>query len=68
MKNRNYKARLKARLLKGDTITPMIALKDWGCFRLSVYVNRLRNDGYKIKTEIVRTHDGTQYAKYSLPI
>jgi len=65
MKNRNYKARLKTKLLMGESVTPMQALKWWGCMRLSVYVRRLRQDRMNIKTEIVYKN-GTSYAKYSL--
>lgn len=32
------KARLKIALLKGEKITPVKALKKWGCFRLAVYI------------------------------
>lgn len=64
-KNRNYKARLKTRLLMGQSVTPMQALQWWSCLRLAVYVNRLKNEGMKIKTDIVYKN-GTSYAKYSL--
>ena len=46
-------------------ITPMDALKDYGCFRLSARIYRLRNLGVPIKTTI-RYQNGKQFAVYSL--
>ena len=65
MKPTQVKDRLKVRLLSGQSVTPLQALRRWGCFRLAVYVNRLRNEGMKIKTEMVSAK-GSTFAKYSL--
>jgi hypothetical protein len=67
-KSPQYLPRIKNYLLPpGRTLTPMKALKLWGCSRLAVYINRLRKMGYKIKTEMVYLKNGKQYAKYSMP-
>ena len=65
MEHETQKAKIAARLLSGKTITPMEALKDYGCFRLAVHINRLRNEGMKIHTENVR-NGKKQFARYSL--
>lgn len=62
---KQVKPRLKVALMKGEKITPLIALKRWGCFRLAVYVDRLRKEGMKIKTEM-KYKSGSSYAQYSL--
>lgn len=59
-----FKPRIKIWLLQGKTLTPAIALKKWKCFRLAVYIRRLRQDGFKIETTIKYNKNGTQYAEY----
>ena len=44
-----------------DGITPMDALKDFGCFRLSARIKDLRNEGMNIITE-----HKNGYARYKL--
>lgn len=67
-KSPQYLPRIKNYLLPpGRTLTPMKAFRLWKCMRLAVYINRLRDRGYRIKTEIVYTKQGTSYAKYSMP-
>ena len=52
------------------SITPMEALQDYGCFRLSHIIYKLRNEGFKIETETVTITNKlggiSHYAKYSL--
>ena len=51
--------------LKSKPITPLEALRKYGCMRLASRVNELRKDGIDVKTEMVR--NGTKkYAKYYL--
>jgi biotin operon repressor len=63
MPRQYIKALLKNYLLSGKSITGLQALKRWGTIRLAVYIQRLRNDGYKIKTEMV-TEKGKTFARY----
>ena len=49
-------ARIKAALLRGETLTPMDALRRFGCFRLGARIWDLRNkQGMNIRTEQFRT-------------
>lgn len=62
---KGIKEKLKEHLESGKSITPMEALKKFGCFRLAVYVDRLRKDGMTIHTEMVK-ENGKQFARYSI--
>ncbi len=64
-KPNQVEARLKVALLDGQKVTPLKALTRWGCFRLAVYVQRLRDKGMKIKTTI-KHERGKTFAEYSL--
>jgi hypothetical protein len=56
-----------AKLLeKGRTITPIQALRDYGCFRLGARIHDLRNAGMRIETMQHRTPTGKIVAKYKL--
>ena len=62
-------ARIKAALLRGETLTPMDALRRFGCFRLGARIWQLRNEhGMDIRTEQFRTESGKIVAAYSLNI
>jgi hypothetical protein len=61
----NQKQQIAKYLSKGKTITPMDALKKFGCFRLAARIADLRNEGLNIATKIV-TKEGKSYASYSL--
>ena len=53
-------------LKAGKSITPMLALKKWGCFRLAARIAELRAAGMNIITINVRVSDGHHVAKYWL--
>lgn len=56
-----------AKLLeKGRTITPIQALRDYGCFRLGARIHDLRSAGMRIETMRHRTETGKIVAKYKL--
>lgn len=65
MPKQYIKTLLRNYLLQGKTITSLQALRRWGTIRLPVYVQRLRNEGYKVKTEMVK-EKGKTFAKYYL--
>lgn len=52
------------------TITPMDAIREYGCLRLGARICDLRQDGNQIKSKIVtgrnRFGEVTHYAEYSL--
>ena len=52
-------------LKSGKKISPLIALKKFGCFRLSARIFNLRQEGNPIVTENV-TRRGKTFAEYSL--
>lgn len=52
-------------LKNGEMITPLDALKNYGCFRLSAIIYNLRQDGYKIKTHDLN-ENGKCFAGYTL--
>lgn len=51
--------------LKNKSITPLEALKKYGCFRLSAIIYRLKKEGYKIDTVMIY-NKRKRYAKYFL--
>lgn len=52
-------------LMKWKSITPLEALSEYGCFRLSSRIFDLRSEGYPIKMVLVYNIDtGSRYAKY----
>ena len=55
------------RMQAGNSITPMDALKLFGCFRLGARIWDLEQAGHKIKHESV-TENGKTFAKYSIDI
>lgn len=62
--------RILRHLKDKGSITPLEALKKYGCYRLGARIWDLRKGGYSIRTEIVNymDKDGAQrrYAKYSM--
>jgi len=59
--NKQIAEHLKA----GKSITPLTALKLYGCFRLSGRIWDLKQTGMKIKTDLVTRRNKT-YAEYKL--
>ena len=52
-------------LLAGKSITPIEALRDFGCFRLAARIDDLRGRGVDIET-LTEKRNGKQYASYVL--
>ena len=63
MKTQNEK--ILNHLKKGKKITPISALKMFGCFRLSARIYNLIRQGYDIKMERI-TKDGKKFGSYYL--
>jgi helix-turn-helix protein len=51
--------------LKKATLTPLEALKLYGCFRLGARVYDLKKDGHNIRSRLVETN-GKRVAQYVL--
>jgi len=62
----SQKEQIRAYLESGGKITPIAALRFWGCFRLGARINNLRNEGMNIKTEMITDENGKHFAEYSL--
>lgn len=68
LKKDGQNARILEHLQNGGFVTPLFALREWGCFRLSGRVFDLKKRGYNIVAEIVNdTATGKRYAKYYIP-
>lgn len=61
-KQLSQRQRVLGHLLSGRSLTPIESLQNFGCYRLSSVIHKLRNNGYNIKTTMV---DG-KYAKYKI--
>ena len=55
-----------ADLKAGKRITPMDALNDYGCFRLSGRIYDLRQEGHNIIAETKASESGARFAEYRL--
>lgn len=58
--------RILAYLQKGSGITPLYALRMFGCLRLGARIYDLKKAGHSIATEIVDVGDGKRVARYKL--
>ena len=54
---KSQKDQILAHLKKGKTITPLEALKLFGCFRLAARIHDLRMDGHDIEVELIDVND-----------
>jgi DNA polymerase III delta subunit len=52
-------------LRKSKTITPLVAWTQYGCYRLSSVINRLRKNGHDITTTI-KKQGSSSWAVYKL--
>lgn len=70
MKNNTQLNRILAHLLEHETITPLEALYEYGCYRLGARIADLRKQGYNIETKITagknRFGDSVNFATYRL--
>ena len=63
------KDRVLRHLKTGGTINPAQAITEYGIYRLAAVIHLLREDGWLIKTDIIKTrnrYNERRYAKYSL--
>ena len=54
---------IRAHLQSGKSITPLDALREYGCFRLAARIADLRAEGLDIKTDTIQSN-GKSYASY----
>lgn len=61
----SVKNQVRRRLESGGKISPLSALRDFGCLRLAAVIHELRREGVPIVTD-TRTQRGKQFAVYRL--
>jgi len=66
MKKESQEKQIINYLRKGNKLTSLEALTMFGCLRLSGRIHRLRNQGYFIMTNIIKTNSGKRIAEYEL--
>jgi hypothetical protein len=66
MNNLSQNQMIEKHLNEGNSLTPLEALKLFGCFRLSGRIYDLKRRGVQIKTDIISTLDGKRVASYHL--
>lgn len=64
-RTRTQKDHLICYMATGKPVTPMVALRRWGIFRLGARIYDLKEDGHKIKTRLVE-RGGARVAEYRL--
>ncbi len=65
VQGRSQNQRILAWLKSGRTITPLQALRKFGCFRLGARIHNLKEEGYLIKSRLV-SERGKRFARYLL--
>lgn len=61
----SQKKEIREHLESGRSLTPLEALRFFGCYRLSARIGELRKEGLNIKTSLI-TRGNKTFAKYSL--
>ena len=64
--NKSQKQLILEHMQNGHKITPIDALKLYGCFRLANVIFELRNEGYDIATDMVKNQNNKEFASYRL--
>lgn len=52
----------------GGSLTQLDALQRFGCLRLSARIHNLRDRGYLIERELIRTPSGKHVARFSMEV
>jgi hypothetical protein len=63
--SRSQRDRILDYLATGRSLSPLVALDRFGCFRLGARVHELRQAGHDIRAKLVK-FGGKRYASYSL--
>lgn len=68
MKNKpeTKKGRILNHLQDGRPLTQLTALRLYGAMRLASTINRLRDEGFLIRTNMQHSLHGESYAEYSM--
>ena len=58
--------RILAALERGRTVTPISALRDFGCFRLGARIYNLKRQGHPITATLRTDREGHRFAEYRM--
>ena len=58
MKREKQATKILNSLIKGEIITPFMAIDRWRCYRLAARIYDLRNEGHAIVTNRIRSAHG----------
>lgn len=58
---------IRQHLESGKYITGLDALNLYGCFRLAARIGELKDEGFNIKSQFVKTPGGATISQYWLP-
>ena len=56
MNTNTHTAKVLSHLKSGKSITPLEALREYGCFRLGARIYDLKKDGHPIQKKMVKKH------------
>ena len=57
-------SRILSALEQGYRLTPLVALRRFGCLRLGARIYDLKRKGYRIEKRMVKTPSGAHVAEY----
>ena len=63
---KSQSAQILAALERGEALTPLDALRDFGCMRLGARIWDLKRAGHAIGTDTVVTESGARVARYRM--
>ena len=66
MRTESQAAQILAALERGEAITPLDALRDFGCMRLGARIWDLKRAGHDIEADTVVTESGKWVARYRM--
>ena len=58
--------RILAALRRGRAVTPISALRDFGCFRLGARIYNLKRQGHPIEATLKTDREGHRFAEYRM--
>lgn len=66
MDRQSQKAAVLAYLREGNSLTPMDALRLFGSMRIGARIYELKQEGYDVRSELIKLPSGKIVAQYSL--
>lgn len=66
MSTASQKQAILDHLKQGHALTPIDSLNLFGCFRLGARIYELKQEGYDVRSELIKLPSGKTVAQYSL--